>query len=72
MRDTELSLRSLVSVDKLHYSRKRRKGDRAGIGYSPFFYAKKSDGADNNLRRLRNENIYNGSDTKIRNDETEY
>ena len=72
MRDTELSLRSLVSVDKLHYSRKRRKGDAAEIGSVPLFYANKSDGADNNLRRLMNEHIYYGPDTMVRNDETEY
>ena len=42
------------------------------MGQSPLFYANKSDGADNNLRRLRNEHIYDGPDTTVRNDETEY
>ena len=38
-RDTELSLRSLVSVDKLLYSRNRRRGSPTKWD-SPFFYAK--------------------------------
>jgi hypothetical protein len=42
------------------------------MGQSPLFYANKSDGADNNLRRLRNEHIYYGSDITVRKDETEY
>ena len=42
------------------------------MGQSPLFYANKSDGADNNLRRLKNEHIYHGSDIPVRKDETEY
>ena len=40
-RDTELSLRSLASVDKPHTSRNRRRGkNRTSYGYPPFFIRK--------------------------------